>query len=145
MLTVFWEFFSSLHHYVVPRIKRALIMVKNYFSMLTELTFLSTSNSYGYSPHFKQPSSRPPRNYYPSFSYATNYYIPKEPMRSTQAASFPRVSSQAAAAAAANAGHRRWQQQAAAAAAQHSGASGGHGGHSNAGHPAGMYFSPKND
>jgi hypothetical protein len=85
---------------------------------INDSTLLS-SNSYGYSPHFKQPSSRPPRNYYPSFSYATNYYIPKEPMRSTQAASFPRMSARAAAevaaaqaqaAAAANAGHhRRWQ------------------------------------
>ena len=136
---------NSISSLIYTKIMKAFLAVNNYSSMLTELTFLSTSNSYGYSPHFKQPSSRPPRNYYPSFSYATNYYIPKEPMRSTQAASFPRVSSQAAAAAAANAGHRRWQQQAAAAAAQHSGASGGHGGHSNAGHPAGMYFSPKND
>ena len=65
---------------------------------INDSTLLS-SNSYGYSPHFKPPSGaapappshRPPRNYYPSFSYATNYYIPKEPMRSTQAASFPRT------------------------------------------------------
>lgn len=54
---------------------------------INDSTLLSTSNtnSYGYSSR-----QRPPRNYYPSFSYATNYYIPKEPMRSTQAASFPR-------------------------------------------------------
>ena len=93
---------------------------------INDSTLLSgTSNSYGYSPHFKQPSSRPPRNYYPSFSYATNYYIPKEPMRSTQAASFPRASAAAAAAAAAAQavnGHRRWQH------AQHAQA------HANAGH-----------
>merc|ERR1719500_1753048 len=55
---------------------------------INDSTLLS-SNSYGYSPHFKQPSSRPPRNYYPSFSYATNYYIPKEPMRSTHLHRFP--------------------------------------------------------
>ena len=54
--------------------------------------FILNSHSYGpgYAggppPHFKPSKHQPPRNYYPSFSYATNYYIPK----AQHTASFPR-------------------------------------------------------